>query len=460
MGDALDGMSDAPARPVSLSAFFMGQLEVTKAEWDSVGTWAASHGYTDLAVGAGKSADHPVQGVSWWDVIKWCNALSEKEELTPCYMVSGSVMRTGAAQPTVNWTTNGYRLPTEAEWEKSARGRLNGKRFPWDDTISHASANFNNNGGESYQSGTTGYHPAYATGTLPYTAPVGSFNTNGYGLRGMAGNVREWCWDWYGTETFSQRTDPYGPAMGEARVVRGGSWDTPASEGRVAYRGHKPPQDTSEDIGFRVVRSSMLIGSSVALTADVMINTRDVVVLTTAAEHGTVIGAGDYTPGSTAILTATAAPGYAFTAWSGDADGAINPLPLLMDQPKSVTAIFGPDNSDEDTDGLSAYLEVVVYHSDPLLKDTDGDGFDDLFEVNTGFAPASGTSTPDALSSIRTAIEFRFNAANGVSYRIEGSVDLSEWITVEPVVIGEGGVVTRFYSIENRPQRYFRVRRN
>jgi hypothetical protein len=83
-----------------------------------------------------------------------------------------------------------------------------------------------------------------------------------------------------------------------------------------------------------------------------------------------------------------------------------------------------------------------------------------LFEVNTGFNPALATSTPDALSTIRTAVEFRFNAASGVSYRIEGSTDLNEWNTVETDIIGAGAVVTRFYTIENLPKRYFRARRN
>jgi hypothetical protein len=79
---------------------------------------------------------------------------------------------------------------------------------------------------------------------------------------------------------------------------------------------------------------------------------------------------------------------------------------------------------------------------------------------NPGFDPASAASTPDAQSSIRTAVEFRFNAANGVSYRIAGSTDLNEWGTIETDIVGTGGVVTRFYSIENQPQRYFRARRN
>jgi formylglycine-generating enzyme required for sulfatase activity len=191
MGDSLDGDKDAPADQVNVSAFYMGQKEVTKAEWDAVKTWAVDHGYTDLATGAGKAADHPVQTVSWWDVVKWCNARSEKEGLKPCYTVSGSVMKTGTAAPTVNWAVTGYRLPTEAEWEKAARGGLSRKRFPWGDTISHSQANFRNDAAEAYQTGTTGYHPTYATGGVPYTSPVGSFSANGYGLQDMAGNVFE-----------------------------------------------------------------------------------------------------------------------------------------------------------------------------------------------------------------------------------------------------------------------------
>lgn len=87
----------------TLGSFYLQERETTKAQWDAVRAWAVNNGYTDLAVGAGKASNHPVQTVSWWDVVKWCNARSEKEGLTPVYTVSGAVMKTGT---------------TEAEWER------------------------------------------------------------------------------------------------------------------------------------------------------------------------------------------------------------------------------------------------------------------------------------------------------------------------------------------------------
>ena len=119
-----------------------------------------------------------------------------------------------------------------------------------------------------------------------------------------------------------------------------------------------------------------------------------------------------------------------------------------------------PNKADTDGDGLTDGQEVNTYHSNPNVKDTDGDGFEDGFEVSTGFSPTSAASTPDAQSSIRTAAEYRFNAAPGISCRIESSIDLANWTTIETNIIGAGGVITRFYSIEGQPRRFFRSRRN
>jgi formylglycine-generating enzyme required for sulfatase activity len=276
MGDSLDGDPRAPTHQVNVSAFYIGRKEVTKAEWDSVRSWAVSHGYPDLAEGAGKAAKHsviagswwdvvagraayhPVQMVSWRDVIKWCNARSEKEGLTPCYTVSSAIYKTGASDGVAcNWSANGYRLPTEAEWEKAARGGLSGKRFPWGDTISHTQANFNNDGREPYQTGTAGYHPTYGTGNEPYSSPVGSFSANGYGLQDMAGNVWEWCWDWSGPYASGTQTDPRGAASGSVRVLRGGGWYDFAGGARCSYRGDYNPANSYFNGGFRPARSSV-----------------------------------------------------------------------------------------------------------------------------------------------------------------------------------------------------------
>jgi formylglycine-generating enzyme required for sulfatase activity len=258
MGDPLDGMTDAPVYTVNVSAFYMQKKAVTKAQWDTVRTWAVGNGYGDLGGGAGKAEDHPVQTVTWYDVVKWCNARSQQEGLTPCYYTDAAqtvIYKTGSTNienTMVKWSANGYRLPTEAEWEKAARGGLAGKRFPWGDTISHSNANFCNVDGESYQTGTTGFHPTYSTGSMPYTSPVGSFAANGYGLYHMSGNVWQWCWDWYGT--YAAGADPRGVASGSDRVRRGGGWGVGAYGCRAAYRNRSNPSYSYYGSGFRPVR--------------------------------------------------------------------------------------------------------------------------------------------------------------------------------------------------------------
>jgi formylglycine-generating enzyme required for sulfatase activity len=266
MGDSFgEGSSDEqPVHTVTVSAFFMDRYEVTKTLWDEVTTWAVAHGY-DIrpADGSGKATNHPVYAVTWYEAVKWANARSEKEELAPCYTVGPNVYRTGETAPNCSWSANGYRLPTEAEWEKAARGGAAGHRFPWSDTdtIDHARANYQSSSDYRYdKSPTQGYHPTYVTGTpddSPATSPVGSFAPNGYGLYDMAGNVWEWCWDWFSESYYasSSGSDPRGPALGSSRVLRGGSWHTYAYGGRLARRYSPAGADyESSHLGFRLVR--------------------------------------------------------------------------------------------------------------------------------------------------------------------------------------------------------------
>ncbi len=398
-----DTDTNAPPVNVTVSQFYMGKYEVTKAEWDEIRTWAVNNGYTDLGTGAGKAINHPVHSINWFDMVKWCNARSQKEGLTPCYTVSGSVMKTGTTAPTVNWTANGYRLPTEAEWEKAARGGVSGKRFPWGiDTISHSEANFKNSGSETYKSGATGYHPTYATGSTPYTSPVGSFSANGFGLHDMAGNVFEWCWDWYGAPYANNSTDPRGAASGTNRVSRGGGWDNGlAFACRAADRGNGvTPSFSFNGGGFRVARSnSVTLGvSNSSSQQNSTVDIRNFSLSKTATTNGSISGTASYLSGSSATVTATPESGYLFGSWTGDASGSANPTTVLMDANKTVGATFVEDSRDPDSDGLTNYQEIIVRLTNPDLADTDSDGVNDGQEVTDATNPLIADSDGDGLT--------------------------------------------------------------
>lgn len=231
MGGIYSTYGELPVHSVSVSAIYMDRTEVSKTLWDQVAQWGMAHGYQFDNLGTVKSNGHPVYNISWYDAVKWCNARSEREGRVPAYYTEAeqaNVYRTGwltNADPAfVKWTA-GYRLPTEAEWEKASRGGVNGRTYPWGNTIGYSDANFS-------------YHPTYNDGRRPYTSPVGSFPPNAYGLYDIIGNVWEWCWDYYDKNYYSvsPATDPRGPAVGTNHTVRGGAWDNGSTDTRCASR--------------------------------------------------------------------------------------------------------------------------------------------------------------------------------------------------------------------------------
>lgn len=244
MGDCLEegDPDELPVHEVYVSAFYMDTYEVTKALWDEVATWAADHGY-DIgpASGDGTAPDHPVHNVSWYEAVKWANARSEMEGLAPCYHTDDSftgVYRTGQADilnEWVNWTAGGYRLPTEAEWEKAARGELVGARYPWGNDFDRTRAN--------------------CDGYVGAATAVGSYAPNSFDLYDIAGNVYEWCWNRYASRS-SDGADPRGPDLGARRASRGGSWASGPDGCRIANRLDLEPAYESSRLGLRLVRAA------------------------------------------------------------------------------------------------------------------------------------------------------------------------------------------------------------
>jgi formylglycine-generating enzyme required for sulfatase activity len=262
MGDTVDGytfQSDAVPTNVYVSAFYMDVNLVSYSQWQSVYNWATNNGYSFDDAGIVTGPDQamlPEASVNWYDCVKWSNARSQQAGLAPVYYTDINLTQiyTNGDNDYVyaNWIANGYRLPTEAEWEKAARGGLIGQRFPWGDTISESQANYYSVGPSvlGFDLSDTGCNPIFQC----QYSPVGSFAPNGYGLYDMAGNAMEWCWDWAGTP-YGQptTTNPTGPASGfplYVRIARGGSTTRSAQNERCAARQEFGPISPS---GFRCV---------------------------------------------------------------------------------------------------------------------------------------------------------------------------------------------------------------
>ena len=211
--------SEHPAQPVTLpNDFLMGKFPVTQVLWQRV-------------MGNNPSrfkGDHrPVDSVSWFDAVNFCNKLSELEELESVYAIEGS-------QVACNWDAKGYRLPTEAEWEYCARGN-EAFIYSGSDILGEVGWYDGNSGDETH--------------------PVGLKKPNGFGLYDMSGNVYEWVWDWYGSYSSDSPTDLSGPFGQSTRTRRGGGWCSIARDTRVSFRDGVSPVGCGDFLGFRIMRS-------------------------------------------------------------------------------------------------------------------------------------------------------------------------------------------------------------
>ncbi len=313
---------------LTVDAFYMDPYEITKAQWDEVYSWATNNNYLFENSGMGEATNHPVHTVDWYDCVKWCNARSEKEGRDPCYTTNGIIYKAAQADPDCDFGANGYRLATHDEWEYAARGGLVGKRFSWGDMISHSNANYRGRGA-SY-SLSSEFHPDYyEVGEEPFTSPVGSFSTNGFGLYDMVGNVYERAWT----------------SNGANRANCSGSWGTDAPNSRVGKQGYAPPDEENIYSGFRVAVSMSPSASEPGNESDsviVNVDARDYVLAVVSA-HGTPVpGAGlhsNYCWRSSITCSVDAAVGeggtnYTCAGWAGT--GSI-PLTGTTNNTGSVT---------------------------------------------------------------------------------------------------------------------------
>ncbi|HOX12023.1 MAG TPA: formylglycine-generating enzyme family protein [Spirochaetia bacterium] len=239
---------EGPQHPVKVAPFTMGRYEVTQAEWTALMENNPSRFRGDRL---------PVEGVSWYEALVYCNKRSIAEGLDPCYTIQGSAdpadwgsvptSSNGAWNAVVcDFSADGYRLPTEAEWEYACRARTE-SATAFGDSLGPDRANFD---------GSRPYNSEILAEPLRRTTPVGSYPANPWGFHDMHGNVWEWCWDHYADKYYARSpdTDPRGAEGGRYRVLRGGAWGNFGYRLRSAARRDEDPFYRDADNGFRLVR--------------------------------------------------------------------------------------------------------------------------------------------------------------------------------------------------------------
>ena len=251
---------------VTVSSFYMSKYLVTQKEYEELmGKIPRSQALFNISSlskievemgkspGSFKGDNLPVECVTWYDAIEYCNKRSIKEGLAPAYTIYKELRDPYNMSPddAVKWTVlwnkkaNGYRLPTEAEWEYACRV---GTTTPFNTGNNITTDQANYNGNYPYNNNAKGIY-------RQETTPVGSFAPNAWGLYDMHGNVNEWVYDWYGDYSKKSQTNPVGVFPRFGRMIRGGSWRTYGLGLRSACRLFLSPADRNNSVGFRLVRS-------------------------------------------------------------------------------------------------------------------------------------------------------------------------------------------------------------
>ena len=243
-------LNERPPHQVTLQAFLLGQYEVTQGQYFEItGMQPSSCKSNPENIDPNGWMTLPVEMVNWYEALIFCNKFSVKENLAPVYRINGSVNPDDWGEVpmdkiTTPWDVvelindaNGYRLPTEAEWEYAARGGILSKnyRYAGSDRPDQVSWYYENSDTRSHE--------------------VGRKDPNELDLYDMSGNVMEWCWDWQGAYTANAKDNPVGPSSGLDKVIRGGGWSYSVNYCIVTYRHYNFPYYRGVNLGFRVARS-------------------------------------------------------------------------------------------------------------------------------------------------------------------------------------------------------------
>ena len=299
IGQSNAQVDEIPIHRVYLSSFYISKFEVSIREWTDVTNWGVRNGYhfssSQYFPRPGPSwfanadvDEFPMNAINWYDAVKWCNAKSEMEGRTPCYYISEAkiyIYRSGEIDlnsSNVKWDSTGYRLPTEVEWEKAARGKYSDYNYPWGDEIDGSMANYKNSN-DPFELGSGGTSPVgYYDGNQTIQSTVNleiADSSNYYGLFDIVGNVSEWCWDWYNENWYSNLKsnlkDTKGPSFSEAtkfsqsdsplqgkrKVHRGGAYNIGIFDLgkplRTAFRHVEYPHKGQFNIGLRYARADI-----------------------------------------------------------------------------------------------------------------------------------------------------------------------------------------------------------